>query len=40
LRWGFGDLQPGTLITEELNDALTRLDGLFDRMEVSERIAD
>jgi len=39
LRRGFGDLQPGTLITEELNDARTRLDALLDRMEVSEPIA-
>jgi len=28
------------VVTEELNDALTRLDVLIDRMQVSERIAD
>jgi len=37
---GLGDPQPGTPVTEELDDALTRLDALLDRMEVAEPVAD
>lgn len=37
---GLGDPQPGTRVTEELDDALTRLDALLDRMELAQPVAD
>jgi len=37
---GLGDPQPGTPVTEGLDDALTRLDGLLDRLEVAEPVVD
>jgi hypothetical protein len=37
---GLGDPQPGTRVTEELDDALTRLDALLDRIEVAETTVD
>jgi hypothetical protein len=37
---GLGDPQPGTPVTEELDDALTRLDGLLNRLEVAEPVVD
>jgi len=37
---GLGDPQPGTPVTEELDDALTRLDALLDRMRLEQPVAD
>jgi hypothetical protein len=37
---GLGDPPPGTRVTEELDDALTRLDALLDRMELEQPVTD
>jgi NTE family protein len=37
---GLGEPQPGTPVTEELDDALTRLDALLDRMETAQPVTD
>jgi predicted acylesterase/phospholipase RssA len=37
---GLGEPRPGTPVTEQLDDALTRLDALLDRIDVAEPVTD